>query len=158
MIYSWLAVSTILSVVVSPLRFGGATSESQLWRVFYLTPFGITAPLGVITVSDFLRSKFHTESNERATTYAENERVLCIWFGLIAANGVLLSVAPAVLRAAIFLALLPGSIGLILVSQPTREEEILARTFTLFFVLVAFNSAIRSLSQLLLDPHNCSVC
>jgi len=67
--------------------------------------------------------------------------------------GFLLVWAPAWLRLILMVIALPAATGLFLI-RTGEEKEFLRDIVLASFMLVAFNNTTRSLSQLLIDPHN----
>lgn len=152
LIYAWLFVSAVGSILVAPLGFRVADpsgSETQLWRVLYLTPFPLLATLGVsclskIPVREITSADVPTPRND---TYLPG-----LWFGLMPLVGLGLSLGDPWERLALFL-LIP-LIGVLLVRSPVCEKKVLSVLILALFILVAFNNTTRALSQLLRDPHN----
>jgi putative effector of murein hydrolase LrgA (UPF0299 family) len=83
-----------------------------------------------------------------------------IWLIAIFVIGVLLAWTPAgnvSLRLLLLLLFLPATTALLLKAGGV-EREFLSTIILATFLLVAFNSTTRALSQLLVDPHNCNQC
>jgi hypothetical protein len=156
LILAWLFASAVGSILVAPIGFDPvhpATSESQLWRLFFLTPFQFTAPFGIAWLTQFPYRFQRTDPNaEEPTTALESYRG--IWIGILFALGAALPFAPASVRLLLLLVLLPVTTGLLLVKAGNNDKKFLRSILLVTFLLVAFNNTARSLSQLLIDPHN----
>jgi hypothetical protein len=157
LIWGWLCVSGIGSVLIAPVGFDPTFSQgTELWRLLFLTPFQLTAPLGILWLAQLPKRLQRNESLSRTSNTEWSVRltlpcsVLCL--------GVLLALAPVWLRFFIILAALPVVTFLVLTKTTVREVEVLGDIVLLCFILVAFNNATRALSQLLLSPHNCDRC
>ena len=160
LILAWICASAVGSVLVAPIGFNPlqpARGESQLWRLFFLTPFQVTAPFGIAWLSGlperFLRDAKRDPDNSSIAR--------AIWLGAILTIGVLLAWAPIEslwVRAVLLLVLTPAVTALLLSKARGGEGQFLADIILAVFLLVAFNSTTRALSQLLIDPHNCTRC
>jgi hypothetical protein len=156
LILGWLCVSALGSILVAPIGFDPARpteTESQLWRLFFLTPFSLTAPFGIAWLAQ-LPSQFRSglEGKLSGRNAAINGRWL--WLGTLFGLGVLLAWLPMWGRELLLLAFLPLSTAFFLSRCRGDEDRFLSDIIIATFVLVAFNSTARSLSQLLIDPHN----
>jgi hypothetical protein len=167
LILAWICVSAIGSVLAAPIAstlrsFNPAqptASDSQLWRLLFLTPFQLTAPFGIAWLAQLPRRFLKTEDkpySESAFAYAH-----IIWIVTIFVIGVLLAWTPlgnVWLRLSLLLLFLPAATSLLLLKAGGLEREFLATIILAVFLLVAFNSTTRAVSQLLIDPHNCTQC
>lgn len=163
LIFAWLLVSCIGSILIAPVGFDPASvggSESELWRLFFLTPFQLTAPFGITLLAQFSRRLTKTEdSKPSAGSMVGN--VHLIWLIVIFVIGVLLAWTPVGnvwLRFSLLLLFLPATTALLLQRAGGVEREFLSTIILATFLLVAFNSTTRAVSQLLVDPHNCNQC
>jgi hypothetical protein len=162
LILAWICASAVGSVLVAPIGFNPAQparGESQLWRLFFLTPFQVTAPFGIAWLSQLPHRflKIGVKHN------VENSWTIprAIWLAAILAIGVLLAWTPIgalSVRALLLLVLIPAATALVLLTTEGAEAEFLGDIILASFLLVAFNSTTRALSQLLIDPHNCTRC
>jgi hypothetical protein len=157
LIWAWLCVSGIGSVLVAPVGFDPIFSQgTELWRLLFLTPFQLTAPLGILWLAQLPKRLQRTENPNTMPNTEWSARltlpcsILCL--------GVLLALAPVWLRFFIIIAALPAATFLVLTRTAVREVEVLGDMILLCFILVAFNNTTRALSQLLLSPHNCDKC
>ena len=156
LIFSWLAVSALASILVAPVGFDPkrpTETESQLWRVLFLTPFQITAPFGIMWLAQL---PFRGQLNEAKKQLGLGNAVGYIrrvWVVIVFVIGFLLVWAPAWLRLILMVIALPAATGLFLI-RTGEEKEFLRDIVLASFMLVAFNNTTRSLSQLLIDPHN----
>jgi hypothetical protein len=157
LIWTWLCVSGIGSVLVAPVGFDPTFSQgTELWRLLFLTPFQLTAPLGILWLAQ-LPKRLHR--NENPSTAPDSQWSIRLTLPCsILSLGVLLALAPVWLRFFIILAALPVVTFLVLTKTAVREVEVLGDMILLCFILVAFNNTTRALSQLLLSPHNCDQC
>ncbi len=155
LIIGWLCAAAIGSLLVAPVGFDPSQptrSESQLWRLFLLTPFQLTAPLGIIAISNLPR-KLETR-NAVATTGNVLFRGRWILPAVIVCVGTLLPFAPLVGRFFVLLLVLPALTALILTRNVDRTHELGSDLVLMLLILVGINYATRALSQLLVDPHN----
>jgi hypothetical protein len=157
LIWAWLCVSGIGSVLVAPVGFDPTFSQgTELWRLLFLTPFQLTAPLGILWLAQLPKRLQRTE-NPNTTPNTEWSVRLTLPCSILCL-GVLLALAPVWLRFFIIIAALPAATFLVLTRTAVREVEVLGDMILLCFILVAFNNTTRALSQLLLSPHNCDKC
>jgi hypothetical protein len=157
LIWVWLCVSGIGSVLVAPVGFNPTFSQgTELWRLLFLTPFQLTAPLGILWLAQ-LPKRLHRTENPSTTLNTDWSVRLTLPCSVLCL-GVLLAFAPVWLRFFIVLVALPVVTFLVLTKTAVREVEVLGDIILLCFVLVAFNNTTRALSQLLLSPHNCDQC
>ena len=163
LILAWICVSAIGSVLVAPIGFnpaGPTGSESQLWRLLFLTPFQLTAPFGITWLAQRARRLPMTEDDKpSAGSTVGNAHV--IWLVAVFVIGVLLAWTPAGyvwLRLLLLLLFLPATTALLLLKAGGVEREFLSTIILATFLLVAFNSTTHAVSQLLVDPHNCNQC
>jgi hypothetical protein len=156
LIFAWLFVSCIGSILVAPVGFDPANptgSESQLWRLLFLTPFWLTAPVGVAGLRASINRFF-----ESPTQNAAAGELQLVWIPIVFGIGVLLAWAPALWHSFLIFLLLPGLVGLFMVKTGAEEKQLLGDIVLVLLILVAFNNVTRSLSQLLLGSHNCDRC
>jgi hypothetical protein len=155
LVFAWLFVSALGSILVAPVGFNVADpsgSETQLWRLLYLTPFSVLAPFGIARLSRLpVRGMGGSEEELRQNG---NGRCSGIWVGFLALVGLGLAWANLWQRLLLVLFLLPLVTGVLLVRTRVPERRFLGALVLAVFVLVAFNNTTRVLSQLLRDPHN----
>jgi hypothetical protein len=154
LIIGWLCISALGSILVAPIGFDPARpteTESQLWRLFFLTPFFLTAPFGIAWIAK-IPGRFRSALGDKLEGSASADAP--IWLGALLASGVLLAWLPVWGRPLILLVILPLSTAFFLARCKGEEALFLSDIILATFVLVAFNNTARSLSQLLIDPHN----
>jgi hypothetical protein len=155
LIFAWLFVSGIGSVLVAPVGFNAldpSGSETQLWRLLFITPFSALVPFGIMWLSSLADSRARAVEGQsrhnNATSYS------WIWIGLLVCVGLGLSFAGIWQRLIILFLLLPIVTAILLIRTHIAERKILSALVLGLLVLVAFNNTTRALSQLLIDPHN----
>jgi hypothetical protein len=156
LILGWLCVSALGSILVAPIGFDPARpteTESQLWRLFFLTPFSLTAPFGIAWLAQ-LPSHFRSTLGEKLDEKNAAITNRSLWLGTVFGLGIMLAWLPIWGRELLLLAFLPLSTAFFLLRCRGDEDQFLSDIIITTFVLVAFNSTVRSLSQLLIDPHN----
>jgi hypothetical protein len=154
LIIGWLCVSALGSILVAPIGFDPARpteTESQLWRLFFLAPFFLTAPFGIAWIAK-ISGRFRSALGDKLEGSASTDAP--IWLGALLASGALLAWLPVWGRPLILLVILPLSTAFFLVRCEGEEALFLSDIILVTFVLVSFNNTARSLSQLLIDPHN----
>jgi uncharacterized membrane protein len=77
-----------------------------------------------------------------------------VWLGALIAIGTSLAFAPVWGRFLLLIALLPLATAFLLSRSDIAEKEFLIGALLLTILLVTANSTMRSLSLLLIDPHN----
>jgi hypothetical protein len=150
-ILAWLCVSAISSILAAPIGFNPShpeNSETQLWRVLFLTPFQLTAPFGIAWLARLKRSG----NGEMAK--GEEQIFQKIWIPVVFAGGVVSALAPAPLRLLTLFLVLPALTMAVLEKSPGRESELMGQILLTAFMVWMFDLATRALSQLLFDPHN----
>jgi hypothetical protein len=163
LILAWICVSAIGSVLVAPIGFTPTqptASSSELWRLLFLTPFQLTAPFGITWLAERSRRIPVTEDYKQSAGSAVGNAHV-VWLVAIFVIGVLLAWTPAGyvwLRFLLLLLFLPATTALLLQRGGGVEREFLSTIILATFLLVAFNSTTRAVSQLLVDPHNCNQC
>ena len=96
LIVSWIIVSTLGSILVAPIGFHPSNptgSETQLWRLLFLTPFQLTAPFGIAKIvcySSQWQQRKADISNSRGLMLSFKD----VWAVAIVGYGIMLSVAP----------------------------------------------------------------
>jgi hypothetical protein len=159
LILAWICVSAIGSVLVAPIGFNPiqpASSDSQLWRLLFLTPFQLTAPFGIVWLAQRSR-RFAAAEDSDPNVGSSIENAHIIWLIAMLLIGVLLAWTPATdiwFRFSLLLIILPVATAMLLVKGGGTEREFLSTIIIATFLLVAFNNTTRAQSQLLLDPHN----
>ena len=155
LVLAWIFVSAIGSILVAPVGYDPSEptrSESQIWRLLFLTPFQLTVPFGVALIRGYLGSSY--VSKESAESKGTSELFRSLSFGILFGVGSLLAWAPTQWRIGLVLFLIPAIAILGLAKYQGHERRFLSDIVLLFVLLVAFNYSARSLAQLLIDPHN----
>ncbi|MGD0176594.1 MAG: hypothetical protein ABSC50_07200 [Candidatus Bathyarchaeia archaeon] len=155
LMFAWLFVSAIGSILVAPVGFNVADpsgSETQLWRLLYLTPFPVLAPFGIAWLNRLPERQ--AAGSEEPLHQNGNGRFSGLWLGFLVLVGIGLAWAGLVERLLLVLFLLPLVTSVILIRTRIPERRFLSALILAVFVLVAYNSTTRALSQLLRDPHN----
>jgi len=127
-------------------------SESQIWRLLFLTPFQLTVPFGVALIKGYMGSSHM--SKESAESKGTSELFRSLSFGILFGVGSLLAWAPTQWRIGLVLFLTSAIAILGLAKNHGNERQFLSDIVLLLVLLVAFNYTARSLAQLLIDPHN----
>jgi len=156
LIFAWLFVSCIGSILIAPVGFNPANptgSESQLWRLLFLTPLWLTAPVGVVGLKTTISRVFGNNLQN-----SNRGQLQFVWIPAVFGVGVVLALVPEFWHPFLTFILLPVAIGIFMVRSRTQERQLLGDIVLILFILVAFNNVTRSLSQLLLSPHNCDHC
>lgn len=146
----WIFVSAIGSVLVSPIGFA-TRGESQIWRVFFLTPFQLAAPFGVGYLTS-LPGRIRTFAVGDQEGEAATHKFRWIWLAALAAGGFALACLPAI-RGLVILLAIPLVTVYCVIDGTYTERKFLSALILLVIVLVVFSSATRGLAQLLLAPH-----
>jgi hypothetical protein len=164
LILAWICVSALGSLLVAPIGFNPAdptSSDSQLWRLLFLTPFQLAAPFGIAWLAGLVRRLPMTEDNH-STVGGVDTNIQVTWIIVILVIGILLAWTPSAnvwLRFPLMLLLLP-TVTAVLIRKAGggTEGKFLSVIIPAIFLLVAFDSTTRATSQLLIDPHNCDRC
>lgn len=157
LIFAWLVVTSLGSLLVAPVGFDPANvaqSESQLWRVLFLTPFQVLAPFGVAWVVQLPHRFRSTEARKAGERNDKGETVSLPWFALLLIAGIAMVWAPVWGRFLLVLVFLPLVTALLLSRSWEAEDHFLSSIILVLFLLVALNNTMRLLSQVLIAPHN----
>lgn len=152
-IWAWICVSALGSLLVAPVGFDPSRptqTESQLWRLLFLTPFQLTAPIGIAWLTqlpDRLRSNSADVMKSNLLS-----RFRGLSFAGLSISGLVFSLVPGWAR--LLLVVIPLLTAILLRRVGRLERAFLVDLILALFLLVAFNSVARSLSLLLIDPHN----
>jgi len=156
LILAWICASSIGSILAAPIGFNPdqpLRSESQLWRVLFLTPFQLAAPFGVEMI--VMSSRRLCVGNGMAPSLeSDSSRVREAWLAAVLGIAVLLAWAPIEWRSLLILAALPLCTMLALRRSGGQEKEFVTAIVLAVCLLVFCNYAMRALAQLLIDPHN----
>ena len=154
LILGWLCASMIGSILVAPIGWDPTQpkeSESQLWRMLFLTPFQLTAPFGIALITDCLR-KLGMRKWDKSSIKDSYNPIRGVFLAIVSVAGALLALTP--IEGRLILVTLPVAVGLVIVKAGKDEPRLLSDMILAGFLLVAFNYATRSLAQLLISPHN----
>ena len=155
LIFAWLFVSSVGSILVAPVYFNiidPSGSETQLWRLLYITPLPVMAPLGIIWLSNLIRSR--TGSVDQRIRQSLDRNFTGVWLGLLVLVGCGLAWGNVWERLALLIGILPILTAIFLVRTHIPEGKLLAAIILILFLFVAYDNTTRALSQLLRDPHN----
>jgi hypothetical protein len=153
LVLSWIFVAAVGSVLVSPIGFF-TSGESQLWRVFFLTPFWLAVPFGAEYLSRLpYRIKIPSLAGQRDAGVVDSFGWL--WLASLSGIGIVMALIPLT-RGLMLLLGVPLLTVFLLYKAGGGERWFLSSVVLLIFVLVAFNSTVRAVAQLLLSPHNYS--
>lgn len=157
-IYAWLCVAAIGSILVAPVGFDPARpteTESQLWRLLFLTPFQLTVPFGIAWLAKLPRQLGLSPNPQGKVSTRWNSGLFSVIILIVL--GTVLAWTPAIFRPVLLLICVPIATAPILLrghQGDSAEREFLGAIVLVCFLLVALNSTLRGLSQLLIDPHN----
>ncbi|HUK27015.1 MAG TPA: hypothetical protein VLV31_01210 [Candidatus Acidoferrales bacterium] len=155
LILSWIFASMIGSILAAPIGFvpnSPASSNSQLWRILFVTPFQATVPFGVMWMSERVHPRKQSALlSELPKTYAWSPLA---WIITVLSAGVVTAFAPYVLALAALLILVPIITAVSIEKIPERERAFLSYAIQAVCILIAFNYTTRAASNLLLDSHN----
>ena len=153
LILSWIFASMIGTILVAPVGFvpnSPASSDSQLWRMLFITPFQVTAPIGVLWISGKLYGYRSTTEAKAINGHTWSPgRWMIVLFSL----GIMIAFAPYLLGLGVLLILVPV-ITAFTIEKGSGEGVLLGYAIQAVCVLIAFNYTARAISDLLLDPHN----
>jgi hypothetical protein len=156
LVLCWLCVSAIGSILVAPVGFNPSEpirSESQLWRLLFLTPFQLTLPLGAALLADLPR-RLNRARGSLPGPKSGLRPHRRIFFAAVSACGFLLAWMPLQVRSVLILILLPVITGVAIAKSAGGDDEILSDVVLSCILLVAFTYTTRALAQLLISPHN----
>ena len=155
LILSWIFASLIGSILVAPIGFvpnSPASSDSQLWRMMFLTPFQVTVPFGVLWISGKLYGhKPSVQTAELPKAYAWGPAA---WVITVLSSGIIMAFAPYLAALAILLISVPITTAVLTEKISGSEGALLSCAIQAVCILIAFNYTARAISGLLIDPHN----
>jgi hypothetical protein len=154
LLLAWILVSSVGSILVAPFGYDPLNptgSESQLWRLLFLTPLQMTVPFGVVWLAELPRRLRLTKNGGPASS---NNTSATLWIGSLFLVGVLLAFAPGWWRFLLIFVVLPFTTAFALLRAGENDIGFLRLVILVSLVLVCFNNTTRALSQLLFDPHN----
>jgi len=147
---AWITVWCLGSILVAPVGYNPVyplISESELWRMMYISPLPILLALGIERCIDATK-KFDAHDGNQ-------------YFSL--RQPILLTAMFAAFGAGLFIfwdqtvriVMVLGTIGAILFLEVRYPKNRVSRILIAsFLILLLINAAYRSLYPLLLDPHN----
>lgn len=147
---AWLMTWCVGSILIAPIGYTPATpatSETQLWRILYLSPLPILLAVGIeklLTCSRPLALSGVREQGLRRLIIALFALLIPLSIGLFLSSNPLVRLL-LVLGAIIWI--------LYLVTRFPRHQIALVLTASILLLLL-INSAYRSMYPLLLDPHS----
>jgi len=148
---AWIATWCLGSVLVAPLGYDSAhplSSESALWRMFYLSPLPILLALALERCLAWSERFRNPETGGPAIT--QLRVVLVLATVGVPSIGLFVSEVPTVRLLAVLV-----TTGILLLLTFRFPMSNLARIMiATVLILLVVNAAFRSLYSLLLDPHN----
>jgi hypothetical protein len=148
---AWVAIWCIGSILVAPIDYvpaNPALSETQLWRMLYLSPLPVLLALGV-SKCVHVSSRFVLSLSDSSRYFRSGPVVLCSVIAAFSLPLFLFS-APIIRLSSLIAGTL--AVGLLVYRFQLKDA---ARTLVIVvLLLIIVNAAFRSLFPLLLDPHN----
>lgn len=147
-VMAWIAVWCIASILVAPTAYipGNVASETQLWRMFYISPLPILLALGM---EKLLRVRKFPELYLQGVI--SRKLIMLIYAVLIPASMGLFFFSNPFARLAMLL-IDVASMFLLTIQFPKRQ--VLRILVLSVLVLVLVNVGYRSLYPLIISPHN----
>jgi len=146
----WIAAWCLGSIFIAPFGYNPlrpVASETQLWRVFYVSPLPILLALGVERCLAW--SERLTFDADSVTVTRSRIAVVLAVVG-VPSLALFISLIPEVRLLAVLMAV--GALMLLSFRLPVRQlTRVMIATF---LILLIVNAALRSLYPLLFDPHN----
>jgi hypothetical protein len=146
---AWVATWCLGSLLVAAIGYlpaDAAISETQLWRMLYLSPLPILLALGVSKLVN-LSSRFVTAGSCR---FARLQPI--VLSAAIGASSLPLFIfATPLIRLGSVMA---GILAVVLLTYRFHMKDSPRLMITILLILIIVNAAFRSLFPLLLDPHN----
>jgi hypothetical protein len=147
---AWIAVWCVGSIMVAPIGYSSvnfSVSESELWRMMYISPLPFLLALGLEKCLDL---------SKRLDIFGEDKRIsreswMLVSGVFIVLGGGLFEFSDPFLRLAIALV---GFSSLLLFTRRFPKYQGLRILLISILILIVLNAAFRSLYPLLLDPHN----
>jgi hypothetical protein len=146
---AWVAVWCVGSFLVAPLGYvpaHPAHSETQLWRMLYLSPLPILLALGVTKIVD-LSSRLKLTLPDQVTWVEPT-----VLLGLVGAFSIPLFIITLPLMRLALLAM--GAVSVLLLTYKVQVGTCVRVMVLAIVMLIIVNAAFRSLFPLLIDPHN----
>jgi hypothetical protein len=155
LVFAWLFVSALGSILVAPVGFtptSPAGSDTELWRLLYITPFPVLVPFGIVGLINFVKER----SANNHSPQESNGLAQWIWLGILFLIGIALAWGglSSWERVLFLVGILPLVTAILLIRSNVEEDMFLSSIILGVFLLVAFNNTTRALSQVLIDPHN----
>jgi hypothetical protein len=150
-VLAWIATWCLGSVLVAPIGYDPAhplTSETQLWRIFYLSPLPILLALGIERCLAW-SERLKTLGSESLAIAPSKVALVLLILG-VSSIGLFISPIP-LLR---LLAVLAAAGGVLLLTSRFPLPHLTRIMIATVLVLLLINAAFRSLYPLLIDPHN----
>lgn len=147
---AWVAVWCLGSILVAPIGFNPANpavSESELWRMLYVSPLPFLLAMGMDRCLDFskrLETLVGSEQVSRKQPVLLSAILIAFSAGLFVSENVLV-------RLLIVLGVL---VALVLIVVRFPRYQVGRILIVSFLILLLVNAAFRSLYPLLVDPHN----
>ena len=146
---AWVVVWCVGSILVGAIGYlpaDAAISETQLWRMLYLSPLPILLALGVSKLMN-LSSRFVTSGPPR---FARLQPIILSAAIALPSLSLFLFATPLIRLGSVIAGV--TAVGLLTNRLQLKDSPKLMITIVLILIIV--NAAFRSLFPLLLDPHN----
>ena len=146
---AWVVVWCLGSVLVAAIGYlpaDAAVSETQLWRMLYLSPLPLLLALGISKFVSF-SSRFVITGPSRV--HRLQPAVLSIAIGA-SSLPIFLFATPLIRLSSV----MAGALAVVLLTYGFHVKDSPKLMVLIVLILIIVNAAFRSLSPLLLDPHN----
>ena len=148
-VLAWVAIWCVGSLLAAPLGYNPAklaTSQTQLWRMLYVSPLPILLALGIKKFVDLLgRLEIPLSGGISWAQPTLLSAVIC------ASSLPLFIVTTPIIR---MISLVSGTVAILLLTVSLRADSSARIMIMIVLILIIVNAAFRSLFPLLLDPHN----
>ena len=148
-VLAWVAIWCVGSLLAAPLGYNPAklaTSQTQLWRMLYVSPLPILLALGIKKFVDLLgRLEIPLSGGISWAQPTLLSAVIC------ASSLPLFIVTTPIIR---MISLVSGTVAILLLTVSLPADSSARIMIMIVLILIIVNAAFRSLFPLLLDPHN----
>jgi hypothetical protein len=150
---AWLVVWCLGSVLVAAIGYlpaDAAISETQLWRMLYLSPLPILLALGVSKLVN-LSSRFVTSGTTPGPRKFARLQPIVLSAAIAAPSLPLFIFATPLIRLG---SVIVGLVAVVLLTHRFQLTNSPRLMIAILLILIIVNATFRSLFPLLLDPHN----
>lgn len=147
---AWIATWCFGSILIAPIGFypvNQAISETQLWRMLYVSPLSFLLAMGIERCFELSK---RLETLDGRGEISRRQPILVSFILTAFSMGLFIS-GNALIRLVIVLGAL---VTLALIATRFTDHQVVRILIASFLILVLVNAAYRSLYPLLLDPHN----